>query len=101
MSEPDTKPSKKTGKGKAASHKTLESTAPSRRVWLIGCGVLALLALLALFGGGGSEKKTIYQLAANVKQQKLAPLLLSLVYLLVITLINGSIYVHFKYVYTR
>ncbi|SVE03662.1 uncharacterized protein METZ01_LOCUS456516, partial [marine metagenome] len=33
---------------------------PSRRLWLIGGGVLALLALLALFGGGGSEKKTIY-----------------------------------------
>ena len=60
MSKPAAKSTKKTGEGKAVPRATPESTAPSRRVWLIGGGVLVLLALLALFSGDDSEKKTIY-----------------------------------------
>jgi len=60
MSKPAAKSTKKTGEGKAVPRETPESTAPSRRVWLIGGGVLVLLAMLALFSGDDSKKKTIY-----------------------------------------
>ena len=60
MSKPAAKSAKKTDEGKSVPSETLEPTGPSRRAWLIGGAVLVLLALLALFSGDDSEKKTIY-----------------------------------------